>query len=353
MSKKNSQTPLFFALIFILTLYLLWLMAQQMIGPIIFGAILAGVFFPLNLKIEKLWKLNRNLSAALTCLLISVVVLLPLTVISIGISKQAVGLYQNILTGFEQRSVNDFLFGEGVIPSTMKYFSEYFKVDIDLPLIKEKVLTFAKSTSGNILRIINNLIGDLFSFIFDLLIMMIVAFGLLIKGEALKDYIFELSPLPNDQEQTILTKFNQMNYVTLVCNGIGGVIQGLLAGVAFWLAGIDSILLWTVLMILVAFIPLIGISIVTVPASLYLVLTGETSTGMILLIFTSVVGLLVENWFKPKFIGERIQIDSTFVLLTIIGGMGLFGMAGIFYGPIIGILFLTMVELYHAHYKES
>ena len=181
--------------------------------------------------------------------------------------------------------------------------------------------------------------------------MMIVIYGLLIKGDVLKKYVFELSPLPEEQEQTILTKFNQMNYVTLVCNGIGGVIQGVLGGIALYFAGIGSVILWTVLMIILAFIPLVGISIVTLPASLYLMLTGSVSSGVILLLFTTAVGLVVENWFKPKFIGERIQIDSTFVLLAIIGGMAVFGMAGIFYGPIIGILFLTHVELYHEHYK--
>lgn len=142
-----------------------------------------------------------------------------------------------------------------------------------------------------------------------------------------------------------------MNYVTLVCNGVGGIIQGVFVGIVFWFVGIDSVVLWTVLMILLAFIPLVGISIVTVLASIYLMLMGSVTSGIILFVFTLILALLVENWFKPKFIGDRIQINSTFVLLLIIGGMGVFGMGGIFYGPIICILFLTNVELYHSNYS--
>jgi len=351
MTTKDAKTPLFFGVVFFLSLYLLWLMAKQMIGPIIFGAILAGVFFPLNLNIEKKLKISRNLASCLTCLLICILVLMPSTLIIANISKEAVHLYQNIVTGLEQKNVNDFFFGDGLFAKIIKQFPEYFNINIELSALKEKLLNLTKGATGNILLTINGLIGNLFTFIFDIMVMMVVTFGLLIKGEILKNYAFELSPLPYEQEQTILSKFNQMNYVTLVCNGIGGVIQGVAAGVAFWLVGIESVMLWTILMILLAFIPLVGISLVTVPAGLYLMLTNQVAAGVGLLIFTSLVGLLVENWFKPKFIGGRIQIDSTFVLLTIIGGMGLFGMAGIFYGPIIGILFITLVELYHNHYK--
>jgi predicted PurR-regulated permease PerM len=65
------------------------------------------------------------------------------------------------------------------------------------------------------------------------------------------------------------------------------------------------------------------------------------------------VALIIENWFKPWFIGQRIKINSLFVLFCIIGGISYFGIPGIFYGPIIGIVFLTLVDLYHAHYLKA
>ena len=143
-----------------------------------------------------------------------------------------------------------------------------------------------------------------------------------------------------------------MNYVTIVCNGLGGIIQGVLAGIGFWIAGIPSIILWTVVMTFLAFIPLLGISIVYVPAVIYIFLKGKTAAAVILFIYCTAVALIVENWFKPRFIGQRIKINSLFVLFCIIGGMSYFGIPGIFYGPIIGIVFLTLVELYHAHYLK-
>lgn len=348
--KHINRTQAFFALSFFLVIYILWLMAKPMLGPIIFGAILAGVFFRFNLSIENKFKTTRTFASALTCSVIFFVVLLPTIFILISVSKEAVDLYQNLVSGLGQKEINDFLFGEGAFATLVKKVANFLSIDIELSMIKEKLVVFFKNASGGILSILNKLVGDIFSFLFNLIIMLIVSFAFLTKGDILKDYIFELSPLPKDQEEKILTKFNQMNYVTLICNGVGGVIQGVLAGIAFFIAGINSIFLWTVVMIVLAFVPLVGISIVTIPASLYLILTGKVFAGIFLFVFTSLVGLIVENWFKPRFIGDRIRIDSSFVLLTIIGGMGIFGMAGIFYGPIVGILFLTFVEIYHDNY---
>jgi len=352
MNTQSKRTPLFFGLVFLFVLYLLWLMARPMLAPLIFGSILAGVFFPLNNLIKEKWKIGRRRAATITSLFIVLVVLLPLTYLAFGISKEAVGLYQSIVSGLGQTEVNDFLFGEGLAATTIKKLSASFDIQLDLELLKGKVLATVKGASGSLLASINNLIGDLFNFVFDLIIMMVVIFGLLVEGDKLKVYIFELSPLPSDQEEIILQKFNQMNYVSLVCNGIGGLIQGLLGGIALWIGGISSVLLWTVVMIFLAFIPLVGISLVTIPAGIYLALTGNVAGGIALIIYSIVVGLVVENWFKPRFIGERIEINSMFILLCIIGGMAAFGMGGIFYGPIIGILFLTFVEMYHDSYKH-
>ena len=150
-----------------------------------------------------------------------------------------------------------------------------------------------------------------------------------------------------------MEKFNQMNFVTLVCNGLGGLIQGILAGIGFWFAGIKLIVLWTTIMIILAFIPLLGISIIYIPACIYLAVTGKTITSIALFIYCTLVALVTENWFKPLFIGKRIEISPLLVLFTIIGGMSVFGVGGIFYGPVIAILFLTMVELYHSFYSED
>ena len=150
-----------------------------------------------------------------------------------------------------------------------------------------------------------------------------------------------------------MEKFNQMNFVTLVGNGIGGLIQGTLAGMALWMAGIESIFLWTTAMVILAFIPMVGMSVIYVPAGIYLWFSGKITEAIAVLTFCTLVAFWVEQWFKPKFVGKRVAMHSVLVFLAILGGMTVFGFLGIFYGPLIMSIFLTFVDLYKKRYGHE
>ena len=323
-----------------------------MLDAIIFAAILAGIFYPLFQKINSNDKISKKMAASITCLAIALIVLAPLTFIGFSLSKEIVVLYQSIVSGLEQKEINDFFFGEGLFARTVSYINGLLGTEFDFVTIKDQFLQALKAGSGTILKNINKIIGNLFTFIFQILIMMVIVFSFFYEGDKLKRFIFNLSPLKEKDEQKIMDKFNQMNHVTIVCNAIGGVIQGGLSGLTLFIAGIESCFLLTFIMIVLAFIPLIGVSLVTIPCSIYLFLTNHQLAGLLVLVTTSIISFVVENWFKPKFTGKRIQINSSFILLTIIGGMSAFGMSGIFYGPLVGIIFLTVVDIYQENYSS-
>ena len=342
-----------FLIVFSLMLLLNWALFQPMIHPIIFGAILAGTFAPIFNKILVFTQWKREICSVLTCLIICFVVILPLAYIILQLSKESLTAYRVIRDGLSREAIHNLLFGQGQIAQFISSTAELFNVEFTPREFESFLLETIRSFSGYILNTINQWLGNVIMIVFHFIIMILVIYGLFVDGPTLKRFFFNLSPLPNDQEQLILHKFNQMNYVTLICNGIGGVLQGGLATIGFYFAGIQSLFLWFSLMVILAFIPLVGISFITVPACIYLFVTGEKTTAIILLIYTASVSLVVENWFKPLFIGKRIRVNSLLVLMYIIGGMAVFGMAGIFYGPLICILFLTIVEIYHDYYAKE
>lgn len=339
--------------VFFLLLLLNWALFQSIIHPIIFGAILAGTFAPLFNWLLTRTGMKREVCSALTCFVIVLVVILPLLYIVLQLSKESLTAYRIIRDGLSKEGVNDFLFGEGQLAQLIRSGADIFNIEFSPQELESYLLEAIRNFSSTLLSTLNHWIGNMAMIIFNFVIMMIVVFGLFVDGPKLKKFVFELSPLPNEQEQLIVEKFNQMNYVTLVCNGIGGILQGGLAAIGFYFAGIPSLFLWFTMMVLLAFIPLVGISFITVPTCIYLFLAGEQTTAIILLIYTASVSIIVENWFKPMFIGQRLKVNSILVLMYIIGGMAVFGMAGIFYGPLICIMFLTIVELYHNYYVDD
>jgi predicted PurR-regulated permease PerM len=349
-SKINTST---FLIIFIFIIFLNAYLFLPLLNAFIFAGILAGTFYPFLKWSGQKFNLKKEWAALLTTLLIVCTIILPLIYVIFQISKEAVFLYGMIREGLSAEQVHNFLFGEGYGATMMKKALDLFGSDLTNEEVYAIILKKAQSYSGLILSQINSWLGDTLNFLFQFLIMILAIYSFFLRGDKMKEYIFELSPLPDDQEQLVLDRFNQMNYVTMVGNGIGGVIQGVLAGIGFWFAGISSVFLWSSIMVILAFIPLVGISIVFIPACLYLFLTGHVTTSIVLLVYCGIVSLVVENWFKPKFIGDKLSADGLMMLFYIVAGMGVFGMLGIFYGPLLFIIFLTLSDIFTKHYMPQ
>ena len=138
----------------------------------------------------------------------------------------------------------------------------------------------------------------------------------------------------------------------LIGNGLGGLIQGTLGGIVFSLFGLKSPFLWGVIMGLLAFLPIIGIGIVFIPAAIYLVLKGRIAAGIFFVIFYLILSGSVEYLLKPKLVGQRVKMHTLIVFLSIIGGLKLFGILGIIYGPLVVTAFLTLTDIYYANYQN-
>lgn len=322
---------------------------KSLLGPIVFALIITSSTYPIYLYIDKKVGSKMN-SSLISCLIITTVLIIPLSLIGIQLSKESFALYKIISSSLNEKSISDLLFGENLFAQTLKSILSPMGIDYGPKLVMSKIVPILNAGSTYIIKTFQSWAGDVVSMLFNFVVMIIVIYQIFSHGEALKRFVFDLSPLPEGQEQTLLERFNKMNYVTLVCNGIGAIMQSGLAVIGLWLCGIQSLVLWLTLMAILAFIPLVGISFVTIPAVIYLFAVGKVTSAIILFIYTTSVALIVENWWKPRFIGDKIEVNSMLVLLYIIGGMAAFGMAGIFYGPLLCILFLTFVQFYHDEY---
>jgi len=340
-----------FILVFLGICSLLVYMFFDFLNSMLFAAIIAGSFYPLQIYIERKYSFKRSISASIVCIVILLVLIIPSIYIIVRLSQEILGFYQNTKMIFTEENINRFFFEDHSYTLVLKKIFEFLNLEYNRTTIEEMIVNSLKSVSLFLFDQINSIVGNVFSFLFQFFIMLIGIFVFLVEGENLKKFFFSLLPIRDEDEELILIQFNKMNYITLVFNGIGGIIQGVLAAVGFWIVGIQSLILWTVIMVLLAFIPLLGISLIYVPACIYLLIVGNYFSAAFLFIYCSLVALFIENWFKPAFMGKHVEMNSLLVFFSIIGGMSVFGMAGIFYGPLIISLFLTMSKLYKKKYK--
>ncbi|MBW2614984.1 MAG: AI-2E family transporter, partial [Deltaproteobacteria bacterium] len=116
---------------------------------------------------------------------------------------------------------------------------------------------------------------------------------------------------------------------------------------------LHSPFLWGTIIAFMAFLPIIGASVVFLPATAIILIQGKVGLGIGFLAYNVFYSSVMEYLIKPRVIGEGMQMNSVLVFIGIIGGIKLFGLLGIIYGPLIITIFLTLAEIYRLEYKEQ
>jgi len=166
------------------------------------------------------------------------------------------------------------------------------------------------------------------------------------------DYMIRLSPLPEDENHLLINKFHEIANAILKGNGICGLIQGILGGALFSILELNSPLLWGSIMAVLAFLPIFGIGLVLIPTALFLMLTDRLAEGIFMVVFYIILSGGVEYIVKPKMVGTQVKMHTLLVFLSIIGGLSVYGILGIIYGPLIITAFLTLSDIYLKRYDQ-
>jgi predicted PurR-regulated permease PerM len=125
-----------------------------------------------------------------------------------------------------------------------------------------------------------------------------------------------------------------------------GIIQGSLGGLAFWLLGLSAPVLWGVVMTVISLLPAVGSVLVWGPAAIYLLVTGEIVRGIILIVAGSFIIGTIDNVLRPLLVGRDTHMPDYLILLSMLGGIVLFGLSGFVIGPVIAALFITVWEMF-------
>jgi predicted PurR-regulated permease PerM len=129
-----------------------------------------------------------------------------------------------------------------------------------------------------------------------------------------------------------------------------GAVQGFLGGLMFAALGIQAAILWGVVMVFLSVLPLVGASLVWIPTAIYLVAIGAYWKAAVMVFFGAVVIGLMDNLLRPMLVGRDTKMPDYIILLSTLGGLGLFGISGFVIGPIIAALFLAVWAMFEQEY---
>lgn len=185
-------------------------------------------------------------------------------------------------------------------------------------------------------------------FLIGLVVMIISLYYFLADGPGMIRTIMRLSPLDNKYEEQLIEQFDNMTRAVVIATLLSAFVQGLLAGVGFYFAGLQSVFLLMVLAMLLAMVPFVGAAAVWVPACLWIYFYEERTLAAVLLaIYCGAVVSMADNVIKPLILHGRSNLHPLLALLSVLGGVQALGPIGIFVGPMVVAFLQTLLNMLH------
>lgn len=337
----EGLAPIFFTALFLSIILALGYVLSSFLADAVISFILIGLFRRPYEHILSRAK-NRWVASGITTTLIAVVLLAPLFGFLYALTIEAAVAFDQLAYLFDYG-------GSGLIERTLE-LAERSGIRVKRAFVTDYVGQFAAGLNSMVVSIGSAVFGNVLAFTIHAAIEIVMIFYLFADGQDLRAFLFRLSPLPDSEDALLVDTFQKVARGVIVGNGLGSAIQGFFGGLAMWAAGLPSPLLWGAVMTVFAFLPLVGITIVVIPAFAVLLFRGDASTALLFLAFCLTMGAIVENIVKTKLMGSTMRMHDLLVFLSIIGGLGAFGVIGFIYGPLIAMLFITLHGLYESHY---
>ena len=338
-----------FLIYFIISIFFLGWLLWPFVSTIILAAVVTGVFIPVYRYFNR--KCKPSLASILTCIVIFFVIFIPIVSFVGILSKEAYDMYLMAKGAVLSDNIQNLLEGSMVLEKANLILSN-FNITITGEELNKAISEVGRIVGLFLYEQARAITSNILQFLVNFFFMLLIIFYLLIDRQRLLSFVVDLSPLPDDQDEKLFQKFKDMAGAILIGNGLGGLIQGILGGIVFAVFGLKSPFLWGVIMGLMAFLPILGIGIIFIPAAIYLFLVGRIAAGIFFIIFYVILSGGIEYIFKPRLVGHRVQMHTLLVFLSIIGGLKLFGILGIIYGPLIVTAFLTLTDIYKTSYQK-
>jgi len=216
--------------------------------------------------------------------------------------------------------------------------------------IKNFIETLSSLLAGQAKNLFN--IGvSAFSALAQLFIYFILLAGLFPVSQRLLSYIKKLSPLDSNIDNLYVKRATEMAKSMVKGTFIIALIQGVLSGLALAALGVPYPFFWGLLAVVFSIIPL-GAGIINLPIALFLLLSGQIWQGIVLLLIQVLIIGNIDNLVRPKLVSQEAHLHPLLILLSVLGGVSVFGFWGVIYGPVIMILFVTSLEVYLQYYRE-
>lgn len=338
-----AQNRLIQYIFFFGSLGLVGFMVWQIFAPFIAALALAGIIvvitYPMyEFLVRNTPRQNASVAALLSTLIVFFVIVIPTFFVSSLLISEFVSFYR-ALDSSGELAVDQMLIG---LEQTVQLYVPGFDINMS-EQVRQSVAWFTRN--------IGTIFAGTVSVIFTFLISMLGSFYLFRDGDRLIKWVISVSPLPDKEDKIILTRIGQAIRSVATGTVLLSIIQGIVAALGFSIFGVERAILWGSIAALGALLPGIGTAGIMIPAVGYLFFLGEPVNAIGLLIWGVIAIGVVDNFIGPYLMSRGNNLHPFVILISVLGGISLFGPIGFILGPVFISLFMVLLEIYNSYFS--
>lgn len=327
----------FFFLLLAASGYLVWQVFSPFISALALSLIIVTICYPMYVAIKKgVPRQNETLAALIATFIVVILIVLPLLFISTIFVRELASFYQNLGAG-QDLTIEHYL---NTLENTVALYIPEFQVNLTEQL---------KQSAGWFVSNLGSIFAGTLSTIFIILISLIGSFYFFRDGKELLKVILKISPLPDKEDTVIFSRLAKA--VRSVATGVLllSLIQGVLAAIGFTLFGIERGVLWGAIAAILAMLPGVGTVTIMIPAVAYLFITSSAFAAIGLAIWAIIMVVVIDNMLGPYLMSRGNNMHPFLMMLSVLGGISMFGPIGFIVGPVIVTLFVVLLEIYNQY----
>ena len=333
-TRERSTALVFYGCVLLLA-YLMYLVFQPFLRPLIWAGIFATFFYPQFRRLER--RFGKTNAATICTIMVGLIIVVPFVLIVTAFVQQAtqtLGSIDAVTSSAEleklQRAwvwAHNQWFGRG-----LGSFDE----------TKKQVITWV---TGEVANAAGDILMNIVTMVVSLTVSLFAMFFFFRDGDAIMDRVRRVLPFEATFSERQISKTGDLIRASISAGFIVAIVQGTLGGIAFAALGLGAPIFWGVMMAFFALLPL-GAGVVWVPVAGWLVMTGHVGRGVALVIIGAGVIGLVDNFLRPVILSGRTQMNGLLVFIGLLGGIAAFGILGLVLGPIIVAMTVSFVNAY-------
>lgn len=338
---KKRITITFLLAMTAVALYCCYLLLRPFLEPLLAAIVIAIVFFPVHQKIQHALR-NPNLAALLSTLVVVLLIIVPMVSVLLAVKGEVSSLV-DIIREKTTASGGFDTFVTRLLEKPMQLIGRF--VDLSNFDARAWLLERLQTVSAFLVAEGWMLVGGVTSFIVNAVIAIFTLFFLFREGRSMRRRAAAVLPLTAEQVEKLFGGVEDTIIGTVYGGLVVAAVQGFLTGLALWVFGVPSPVLWGVVAAFFALLPLVGTAAVWVPASIYLLASGHWIQAIILAAWGGLVVGTIDNFLRPYLIGGRVKMHTLLIFFAVFGGVSVFGFLGLFIGPVIVAVTIALLGM--------